>query len=113
MAAATTIPTRWSAAATASSRSMSTCRAARRPPKPWSTAFCSCRRRSDVPARLPADDGSMAMTQVLKELGDYIGARNPSHVVKSELVVGELILWTRPESLIPLLTFLRDDERCL
>jgi NADH-quinone oxidoreductase subunit C len=54
----------------------------------------------------------MAMTQLLKELGDYICARNPSHVVESKLVVGELILLTKPEALIPLLTFLRDDERC-
>jgi NADH-quinone oxidoreductase subunit C len=52
------------------------------------------------------------MTQALTELGDYISAQNPSHVTKCELVVGELILWTTPGSLIPLLAFLRDDERC-
>ncbi|MEA2779137.1 MAG: NADH-quinone oxidoreductase subunit [Rhodospirillaceae bacterium] len=53
------------------------------------------------------------MTQVLQELGDYITAQTASHVAKSELTVGELILWTTPESLIPLLRFLRDDESCL
>jgi NADH-quinone oxidoreductase subunit C len=53
------------------------------------------------------------MTQALQELGDYITAQNASHVANSELVVGELILWTRPESLISLLRFLRDDESCL
>ena len=45
-AATTTIPTAWCAAATASCRSMSTCRAARRRPRRWSTASCSCRRKS-------------------------------------------------------------------
>jgi NADH-quinone oxidoreductase subunit C len=53
------------------------------------------------------------MTQALNELGDYICGQNPSHVTKSEFIVGELILWTTHESLIPLLTFLRDDQRCL
>src|SRR5579883_2810954 len=52
------------------------------------------------------------MTQALKELGDYISAQNASHVMGCERIVGELILWTTPESLIPLLRFLRDDERC-
>src|SRR5688500_14168738 len=50
MAAATTIiPTRWCAAATASCRSTFTFRAVRPPPRRWSTASCSCRRRSAAP----------------------------------------------------------------
>jgi len=52
------------------------------------------------------------MTQALQELGDYINAQVPAHVAKTEMVAGELILWTTPASLIPLLTFLRDDGRC-
>jgi len=54
----------------------------------------------------------MDMTQALQELGDYINAQVPAHVAKTEMVAGELILWTTPASLIPLLTFLRDDGRC-
>ncbi len=53
------------------------------------------------------------MTQALKELGDYITAEAGSHVTRSETVVDELILWATPASLVPLLTFLRDDRRCL
>ena len=52
------------------------------------------------------------MTQALQELGDYINAQVPARVAKTEMVAGELILWTTPASLIPLLTFLRDDGRC-
>ena len=52
------------------------------------------------------------MNQALKELGDYITGEIASHVTRSESVVGELILWTTPASLTPLLTFLRDNPRC-
>ena len=41
--------TRSCAAATASCRSTSTCRAARRPRRRWSTACCSCRGKSAAP----------------------------------------------------------------
>ena len=50
-AATITIPIRWCAAATASCRSTSTCRAARRPRRRCSTACCCCRRKSAAPAR--------------------------------------------------------------
>jgi NADH-quinone oxidoreductase subunit C len=53
------------------------------------------------------------MNQALKELGDYITGEIASHVTKSESVVGELILWTTPGSVVALLTFLRDNSRCL
>jgi NADH-quinone oxidoreductase subunit C len=53
------------------------------------------------------------MNQALKELGDYITGEIASHVTKSESVVGELILWTTPASVIALLNFLRDNPRCL
>ena len=52
------------------------------------------------------------MTEALQELGGYVTAQTGSHVAKSEIVRGELILWTTPESLLPLLQFLRDDARC-
>ncbi len=53
------------------------------------------------------------MNQALKELGDYIGGEIAPHVTKTESVVGELILWTKPASLNALLIFLRDNPRCL
>ena len=46
------------------------------------------------------------MNQALKELGDYISGEAASHVTKSEAIVGELILWTTPASVVPLLTML-------
>jgi NADH-quinone oxidoreductase subunit C len=53
------------------------------------------------------------MNQALKELGDYLTGEIAQHVKKSESIVGELILWTTPASLTALLTFLRDNPRCL
>ena len=52
------------------------------------------------------------MTEALQELGGYVTAQTGAHVAKSEIVRGELILWTTPDSLLPLLQFLRDDARC-
>jgi len=52
------------------------------------------------------------MSQALKELGDYITGEAGSHVTKSELALGELILWTKPGSVPALLTLLRDNPRC-
>jgi NADH-quinone oxidoreductase subunit C len=53
------------------------------------------------------------MTEALQELGGYVTERAAGHVSRSEIVVGELILWTTPASLLALLEFLRDDSRCL
>ena len=52
------------------------------------------------------------MTEALQELGGYVTAQTGAHVAKSEIVRGQLILWTTPDSLLPLLQFLRDDPRC-
>ena len=52
------------------------------------------------------------MTEALQELGGYVTAQTGAHVAKSEIVRDQLILWTTPESLLPLLQFLRDDDRC-
>jgi NADH-quinone oxidoreductase subunit C len=52
------------------------------------------------------------MTEALQELGEYITGQNAGLVAKREIIVGELILWTTPDSLIGLLGFLRNDPRC-
>lgn len=52
------------------------------------------------------------MTEALRQLGEYVTGQAAGHVGRSEVALGELMLWTTPESLIPLLTFLRDDPRC-
>ena len=52
------------------------------------------------------------MTEALRELGEYVTGQAAGHVGRSEVALGELMLWTTPESLIPLLTFLRNDPRC-
>jgi len=52
------------------------------------------------------------MTEALRELGGYVTGQVPGHVSRSEVALGELVLWTTPDSLVPLLSFLRDDPRC-
>jgi NADH-quinone oxidoreductase subunit C len=52
------------------------------------------------------------VTEALRELGEYVTGQAPGHVSRSEIALGELILWTTPDSLVPLLSFLRDDPRC-
>lgn len=52
------------------------------------------------------------MNQALIDLGDYIAGAAANEVEHSELVSDELILWTRPASLIRLMTVLRDDSNC-
>jgi NADH-quinone oxidoreductase subunit C len=52
------------------------------------------------------------MTEGLQQLGEHVTGQNPGLVAKSELIHGELILWTGTSSLIQLLRFLRDDPRC-
>jgi len=52
------------------------------------------------------------MDPALKDLGDYIAAALPEEVTRVEDAYGELMLWTTPESLIKVLTFLRNDQNC-
>jgi NADH-quinone oxidoreductase subunit C len=52
------------------------------------------------------------MNQALKELGDYLTGEAASLVTRSEAIVGELILWTTPASIVSLLTLLRDNPQC-
>jgi NADH-quinone oxidoreductase subunit C len=53
------------------------------------------------------------MTQPLQELGDRLAAAFPEDVIKTEIAYGELMAIVRRESLLRVLTFLRDDPECL
>jgi NADH-quinone oxidoreductase subunit C len=53
------------------------------------------------------------MTEPLQEFADQIAAALPQDVLRSEFVRGELILWARREAIAGVLTYLRDDPRCL
>jgi NADH-quinone oxidoreductase subunit C len=53
------------------------------------------------------------MTEPIKDLGDQIAAALPGDVIRTEIVRGELILWTERARLVGLLTQLRDDPRFL
>ena len=53
------------------------------------------------------------MTEPLQEFADQLAAAMPQDVLRSEIVRGELILWTGRDTLIRLMTALRDDPRCL
>jgi len=54
------------------------------------------------------------MTQVLKDLGDYIAAALPTDVLRTEVNrCGELTLNVRGPAIQKVLTFLRDDPACL
>src|SRR5688572_3437650 len=113
-AATTTTPIRSCAAATASCRSTSTCRAARRPPRRCSTASCSSRRRSAAPAasRAERNRSPHTMTLVLKELGDHIAQALPGAVTDVALPGGELTVTVSRDRVVEAMTFLRDDARC-
>src|ERR1700710_593528 len=107
MAAATiTIPTRWSAAATASGRSTFTSPAARRPPKPWSTASCCCSGKSAVPERSSAE-----MTD-LAEFATQLSAALPGAIRTHALSNGELTIDVEIGEIVRTMSFLRDDPNC-
>src|SRR3546814_12719091 len=104
MAAATiTIPMRGVAASTGSFRSTSMSQVVRRPPRRWSTVFCSCRRKSAAPAPLPAEDVRMTdskpsdgkailreQAQALRDLGDHVAASLPNDTLDWPVAHGEL-----------------------
>ena len=52
------------------------------------------------------------MNQALIDLGDYVAAALPGEVRETEVICGELIVWTDPAGLLKTLTFLRDDQNC-
>jgi NADH-quinone oxidoreductase subunit C len=53
------------------------------------------------------------MSQALTELGSTVSQALAQNVIKVELIHGELILWVPRAAIVPVLTFLRDDSRCL
>jgi NADH-quinone oxidoreductase subunit C len=53
------------------------------------------------------------MPQTLKELGDHVAAALPQHVLETEILHNQLIVRVTREAIVPVLTFLRDDPRCL
>jgi NADH-quinone oxidoreductase subunit C len=53
------------------------------------------------------------MSEALKELGDHIVQAQSDVVSKTEIRLGELMLETSPDKVIALLTYLRDEPKCL
>ncbi|MBL6617592.1 MAG: NADH-quinone oxidoreductase subunit C, partial [Reyranella sp.] len=53
------------------------------------------------------------MAEQLQDLGDYIAKGNQQAVTATSVRLGELMIAAKPEGLVALLTFLRDDPRCL
>ncbi|HZB90874.1 MAG TPA: NADH-quinone oxidoreductase subunit C [Stellaceae bacterium] len=53
------------------------------------------------------------MAQTLKELAECVAAGLPQHVLDTEVQHGQLIVRVKREAIVPVLTFLRDDPRCL
>ncbi|HYB56001.1 MAG TPA: NADH-quinone oxidoreductase subunit C [Alphaproteobacteria bacterium] len=52
------------------------------------------------------------MDQSLKDLGDYLSAALPNDILKAEIGHGELMLGVRPQAIVKVLSFLRDDPKC-
>jgi NADH-quinone oxidoreductase subunit C len=75
-------------------------------------AFSSCRKRSAVPERW-SDEGNGLMADPLQELGDHVAQATGNAVIAAHVRLGELMLDARPDGLVALITFLRDDPRCL
>jgi NADH-quinone oxidoreductase subunit C len=59
-----------------------------------------------------SDEGH-PVTEPLQELGEHIKQATAGAVIAVNVRLGELMLDTTPDKLIALLTFLRDDPRCL
>ena len=51
--------------------------------------------------------------QALKDLADTIDAALGDDILKTEVALGELVVTVRREAILRVLTFLRDDARCL
>ncbi len=52
------------------------------------------------------------MNQALRDLGEYIGLALADALIDSETRRGELMLRVRRESIVKVLTYLRDDQNC-
>ena len=53
------------------------------------------------------------MTEPLKDLADHLAAALPQDVIKTETAHGELMATVKRDSIRRVLTFLRDDPKCL
>jgi len=53
------------------------------------------------------------MTEALQELGDQLAAALPQAVLAREIAHGELIVTVERDAIVAVLTFLRDDPKCL
>ena len=53
------------------------------------------------------------MDEALRELGDYIVAALPQHVLVARVEYGELTIAATPEGIVKVMTMLRDDSNCL
>ena len=53
------------------------------------------------------------MTQALTEFGSTVAAALDRNCLKVEVIRDELILWVPRAAIVPALTYLRDDSRCL
>ncbi len=53
------------------------------------------------------------MTQSLKELADHVAASLAPNVIETAIHHDQLIVTVKREAIVPALTFLRDDPRCL
>jgi len=52
------------------------------------------------------------MDLALQDLGDYVAGTLPEEVIKTEIVVDELIVTIRRDAVVKVLSFLRDDINC-
>ena len=52
------------------------------------------------------------MDEAPRELGEYLASALPQEVTATEVAHGELIVGTRAEAIVKVLTFLRDDPNC-
>jgi NADH-quinone oxidoreductase subunit C len=53
------------------------------------------------------------MTQALKDLGDYVMSARPGEALGTEIQHGQLIIRVKREAVVAMMTFLRDDPKCL
>jgi NADH-quinone oxidoreductase subunit C len=76
-------------------------------------AFSSCRKKFAVPARFCARERVVSkMDEALKELGEHITAELSTAVLSTDVVLNELIVEVRAESVDDVLMFLRNDSNC-
>ena len=51
--------------------------------------------------------------QALTELGEHIASRLADEVIETQVSLGELTVLVHAEQIVPVLSFLRDDQQCL